>query len=70
MEFLSHKGTITSGNVAKWAGGKGPEYNFWKRCQVGRWETKIRGAGASRIEMFGGIAPKSKQLRAGNNIAL
>ena len=22
MEFLSHKGTITSGNVAKWAGGK------------------------------------------------
>ena len=22
MEFLSHKGTITSGNVAKWAGGQ------------------------------------------------
>ena len=65
MEFLSHKGTITSGNVAKWAGGK--EERMEATPNVIRDNTKKTEAReASRREMFGEKAPKSRQIRAGN----
>ena len=40
MEFLSHKGTIISGNGQRW---KEPEYNFWKWTKVGGDQNTISG---------------------------